>query len=255
MNSGMVHFIGAGCGAADLITVRGARLLSRADVIVYAGSLINPELLDYAAKECRLYDSSTLDLEEILSVMISAAKNGQSVVRLHSGDPSLYGAIREQMDGLAEKKIACDITPGVSACFGAAASLGLEYTLPGISQSLIITRMEGRTRSVDNETIEAFAALDSTMAIYLSTSMIANLSKKLILGGYAPDTPAAIVYKATWPDEQIFLCSVDTLEQTASENNITKTAVILVGKVLDQKGYDKSRLYDKAFETEYRHAR
>ena len=251
----MINFVGAGSGAADLITVRGAKLLGEADVIIYAGSLVNPELLSYAKMDCQIYNSAHMTLEEVIDVMREAEKNGQMTVRLHTGDPSLYGAIREQMDELDRLGIPYESCPGVSACFGAAASLNIEYTLPGISQSLIITRMEGKTKVPTKESIESFAAHQASMAIYLSTGMLEELSQRLIAGGYEKHTPAALVYKATWKDEESYLCTVETLAATAKEHGITKTALVLVGDVLTHQHYQKSRLYAPDFSTEFRQAK
>lgn len=253
-NKKKIHFVGAGSGAKDLITVRGAELLKQADVVIYAGSLVNPEVLEYCTG-AKIFNSALLTLEEILELYRNAYDEGKDIVRLHTGDPSIYGAIREQMDALDEMGIEYDLCPGVSACFGAAASLNLEYTLPGISQSLIITRIAGKTDVPELESIESFASHKASMAIYLSASMMEELEDRLIKGGYAPDTPAAIVYKATWPDEESYICTVETLEKTAREHNITKTAVILVGDVIAKNGYDKSRLYAADFSTEYRNAK
>ncbi|MCR5847585.1 MAG: precorrin-4 C(11)-methyltransferase [Lachnospiraceae bacterium] len=248
----MVNFVGAGCGAKDLITVRGMNLIKEADVIIYAGSLVNPELLEYKNEECEVYNSATMTLEEIIEVIKKAEEEGKKTVRLHTGEPSLYGAVREQMDELDKLGIKYRSTPGVSACFGAASSLDLEYTLPGISQSLVITRMEGKTKVPENESIESFAKHHASMAIYLSSSMTKELSEKLISGGYVSETPAAIVYKATWPDEKVILCTVGTLDSAAKENNITKTAIILIGDAISHSAYEKSKLYSADFETEYR---
>lgn len=248
----MIYFVGAGCGAEDLITVRGMRLLQKADAIIYAGSLVNPKLLDYAKSDCEVFNSALMTLEQIIEVMKTFDANGKTVVRLHTGDQSLYGAIREQMnelDGLGIKYESC---PGVSACFGAAASLNLEYTLPAVSQSLIITRLEGKTQVPESESIESFAKHKASMAIYLSSGMTEELSKRLINGGYEPETPVAIVYKATWPEEKKILCTVGTLAQEAKKNNITKTTVILVGNVIASKDWEKSQLYSANFETEFR---
>ena len=250
----MVHFVGAGSGAPDLITVRGQRLLAEADVIIYAGSLVNPALLEYKKDGCRVYDSAKMTLEEVTDVMREAEKEGLTTVRLHTGDPCIYGATREQMDILEEAGIKYDSTPGVSAFCGAASALDMEYTLPGISQSVIITRMAGRTPMPEKESIEAFAAHGATMVIFLSTGMLEKLSSRLTAGGYAPDTPAAIVYKATWPDEEKYICTVDTLAQTAAEHGITKTALIIVGGTVAQSGYERSKLYDPGFTTEFREA-
>lgn len=251
----MVYFVGAGTGAVDLITVRGMRLLEKADVIIYAGSLVNPQLLEYAKETCEKYNSAKLTLEEVLSIMKQAEKEGKMTVRLHTGEPSIYGAVREQMDVLEELGIPYESCPGVSACFGAAASLNLEYTLPDVSQSLIITRMEGRTKVPEKESIESFAAHQASMAIYLSTGMLEELSKKLLIGGYCKDTPVALVYKATWPEEEAYICTVGTLAQTAKEHHITKTALVIVGEAVTHRHYEKSRLYASDFSTEYRKAK
>ncbi|MDD6305932.1 MAG: precorrin-4 C(11)-methyltransferase [Clostridiales bacterium] len=248
----MVYFVGAGCGAADLITVRGMRLMEKADVIIYAGSLVNPELLEYAKKECEIYNSAKMTLEEVIGVIEKAEKRGAVTVRLHTGDPSIYGAVREQMDRLEKLGIAYESCPGVSACFGAAASLNLEYTLPGISQSLIITRMAGKTDVPEKESIESFAAHQASMAIYLSAGMLEELSERLVAGGYEKETPAAIVYKATWQEEEAYLCTIETLAAVARKHNITKTAIVLVGEALAGRHYERSKLYDPDFATEFR---
>ena len=251
----MVYFVGAGTGAVDLITVRGMRLLEKADVIIYAGSLVNPDLLDYAKKDCQIHNSAKLTLDEVIDIMKKASEEDKTIVRLHTGDPSIYGAVREQMDELDRLGIEYESCPGVSACFGAAASLNLEYTLPDISQSLIITRMEGRTKVPPKESIESFAAHQTSMAIYLSTGMLDELSRRLVAGGYKEDTPAALVYKATWPEEEKYICTVKTLAETAREHKITKTALVLVGDVIGHRNYEKSRLYAPDFSTEYRQAK
>lgn len=251
----MVYFVGAGTGAADLITVRGMHLLEQADVIIYAGSLVNTELLQYAKKECEIHDSAMLTLEEILDIMQKAEVQGKTTVRLHTGDPSIYGAVREQMDELDRLGISYESCPGVSACFGAAASLNLEYTLPEVSQSLIITRMEGRTKVPKKESIESFAAHQASMAIYLSTGMLKELSERLVTGGYDKKTPAALVYKATWPEEEAYLCTIETLYDTAREHGITKTALVLVGQAVAHRTCQKSRLYAADFSTGFRQAK
>lgn len=248
----MIHFVGAGSGAADLITVRGKKLLEEADVIIYAGSLVNPQLLDYKKEDCAVYNSAKMTLEEVISVMEKAEAEGKTTVRLHTGDPCIYGAVREQMDILDEKGIPYDSCPGVSSFCGAASALNLEYTLPEISQSVIITRMEGRTPVPAKESIQSFAAHQATMVIFLSTGMLEELSRRLIEGGYREDTPAAIVYKATWEDEKKFICTVGTLAQTAKENNITKTALMIIGDAVKTSDYERSKLYDPEFTTEFR---
>ena len=249
----MVDFVGAGCGAADLITLRGKRLIENADVIIYAGSLVNPELLQYAKAECEVFNSAYMTLDEVISVMENAEKTGKKTVRLHTGDPSVYGAIREQMDRLDKLSIAYEICPGVSSFCGAAAALKAEYTLPGVSQTVIITRMAGRTAVPERESIERLAAHGSTMVIFLSAGMLSELSRRLLCGGYRSETPAAIVYKASWADEKICRCTVATLPETAEKNGIKKTALITVGEFLGS-DYELSRLYDKSFETEFRRA-
>ncbi len=251
----MIRFVGAGCGAADLITVRGQRLISEADVIIYAGSLVNPALLDGRKEGCRVYNSAEMTLEEVLSVMYDAEDRGLTTVRLHTGDPCLYGAIREQMDALDAHGIAYDYTPGVSSFCGAAAALNMEYTLPGVSQSVIITRMAGRTPVPACESVRSFAAHGATMVLFLSTGLLEKTQEELIAGGYAPETPAAIVCKATWPDEKTVLCTVSTLAACARENGIKKTALIIVGNAVKQSNYARSELYNPSFATEFRPAK
>lgn len=249
----MIDFVGAGSGAPDLITLRGKNLLEQADVIIYAGSLVNPALLDYAKEGCDIYNSAYMTLEEVIEVMKKAEAEGKKTVRLHTGDPCLYGAIREQMDELDKLGITYATCPGVSSFCGAAAALQAEYTLPDVSQTVIITRMAGRTPVPEKEEISKLASHQATMVIFLSTGMLEQLSERLMEGGYTADTEAAIVYKATWPDQKVFHCTVSTLAQTAKENNITKTALIVVGKVLGDT-YNRSELYNPAFTTEFRQA-
>lgn len=247
----MVHFVGAGPGAPDLITVRGAALLRSADVVIYAGSLVNPELLRLCRADCELHDSARMTLPEVLAVMERAETAGKTTVRLHTGDPALYGALREQLDALRERGIAYDVTPGVSSLFGAAAALGAEYTLPGVSQSLIITRAAGRTDVPEGESLRALARHGASMALFLSGALLDRAQEELLAGGCAPDTPAAIVYRATWPDEKVIRCTAGTLAAAGQAAGIRKTALVLVGAFLDAP-YEKSRLYDPSFTTEYR---
>ena len=242
----MIHFVGAGSGAEDLITLRGARHLEEADVVIYAGSLVNPALLKRCRPGCEIHDSASMTLEEVLAVMDGAEAAGKTTVRLHTGDPSIYGAIREQMDALDRKGYAYDVTPGVSSFCGAAAALRAEYTLPNVSQTVIITRAEGRTPVPEREQLRSLAAHGSTMVLFLSSSLLEKAQADLLAGGYTADTPAAIVYKATWPDERVFRCTVGTLAQTAKERHITKTALITVGGFLGSE-YDRSLLYDPGF--------
>ena len=247
----MVNFVGAGSGAVDLITVRGQRLLEEADVIVYAGSLVNPGILDGRKESCEVHNSAYMTLEEVIEVMEAAHREGKQVVRLHTGDPSIYGAVREQMDELKKRGIPYEICPGVSSFCGAAAALKAEYTLPDVSQSVVITRMAGRTPVPERESIRSFAAHQATMVIFLSTGLLEELKRELLAGGYAPDTPAAIVYKATWPDEKVCKCTVETLADTAEKEGITKTALIAVGHFLEG-DYQRSELYNPEFTTEFR---
>lgn len=252
----MVHIVGAGCGAADLITLRGKRLIEEADVVIYAGSLVNPELLSFAREGCELHDSAKMTLEEVLAVIEAAEKQGKTTVRLHSGDPSLYGAIGEQTREFDRLGIGYDVTPGVSAFAGAAAALKTEYTLPGVTQSVIVSRGAGRTPVPEAENLSSLAAHGTTMVLFLSAGLLDRVSKDLIAGGLSPDTPAAIVCRASWPDEKICRCTVGTLEATAAENGISKTALIVVGEVLRLPAdFARSKLYDPSFATEFREAR
>ena len=248
----MVHIVGAGPGAADLITLRGANLLKAADVVIYAGSLVNPELLEMTREGCQIYDSAKMTLEEVLTVIEKAQAEGLDLVRLHTGDPCLYGAIREQMDAMDARGIAYEVCPGVSSFCGAAAALNMEYTLPGISQSVIITRMAGRTPVPERESIRSFAAHGASMVIFLSTGMLEALQAELQAGGYAPDTPTALVYKATWKDEKKLVCRLEELAACAAREQITKTALVIVGESVAQTGYDRSLLYHPEFTTEFR---
>ena len=232
----MIHFVGAGPGAEDLITVRGQRYLEQADVVIYAGSLVNPGLLKSTKETCEIYNSAKMTLEEVLEVMEQADREQKMTVRLHTGDPCLYGAIREQMDHLDELGIAYDSCPGVSSFCGAAAALNLEYTLPVPAK----------------EKIAAFASHNATMVLFLSTGLLEKLEGQLIEGGYKEDTPAAIVYKATWPEEESYICTVSTLAETAKAHGITKTALIIVGDVVTHHAYERSKLYDPEFTTEFR---
>ena len=247
----MVHFVGAGSGAADLITVRGARLLGEADVVIYAGSLVNPALLAYTRAGCEIHNSAEMTLEQVMEVIRSAEAEGRVTVRLHTGDASIYGAVREQFDRLEALGIAYDVCPGVSSFCGAAAALRAEYTLPEVSQTVIITRAAGRTPVPERESIRSLAAHQATMVLFLSTSLAGKLQTDLLAGGYAPETPAAVVYKATWPEEKVYRCTVETLAQTVEDNGLTKTALIIVGGCLGTE-YLRSRLYDPGFTTEFR---
>lgn len=247
----MIHFVGAGPGAPDLITQRGAALLQEADCIIYAGSLVNPALLGLAKAGCRICNSACMTLEQVLAVMTETEAAGGTTVRLHTGDPCLYGAIREQMDALDDMQITYDDTPGVSSFCGAAAALCSEYTLPGVSQTVIITRMEGRTPVPESEKLASLAAHGATMVIFLSIGLVDRVQSALLQGAYTETTPAAVVYKATWPEERVLRCRVGSLAESVHEAGITKTALIVVGDFLSP-SYERSKLYDPAFTTEYR---
>ena len=249
----MIHFVGAGSGAADLITVRGARLLGQADVVIYAGSLVNPQLLDYCKEGCEIHNSARMTLEQVLDVMQQAEQAGKTTVRLHTGDSSIYGAVREQFDELEKLGIAYDVCPGVSAFCGAAAALKAEYTLPDVSQTVIITRAPGRTPVPQGQSIRSLAAHRATMVLFLSTGLTEQLQQELLAGGYPGSTPVAVVYKATWPEEKVYRCTVETLHQTVTENGLSKTALIVVGDCLGQT-YERSLLYHPGFTTEFREA-
>lgn len=249
-----VHFVGAGPGAWDLITLRGKELLEKADVIIYAGSLVNPDLLKYAKPCCEIHNSAKMTLDEVIETIQAASAQAKDVVRLHTGDPSLYGAIREQMDRLSKLHISYEVCPGVSSFNAAAASLKSEYTLPGVSQTVILTRSAGKTSVPESESIRSLSAHQATMVIFLSAALLESLSADLIAGGYSADTPAAIVYKASWPEEKMIRCKVGTLAKSAADSGITKTALICVGEFLGN-AYDLSRLYAPDFSTKYREAK
>lgn len=249
----MIHFVGAGSGAADLITMRGAKLLEKADVIVYAGSLVNPELLQYAKEGCEIYNSAEMTLEQVIAQMEAQEALHHETVRLHTGDPSLYGAIREQMDALDARGIPYDVAPGVSSLSGAAAALQVEYTIPGVNQTVIVTRMAGRTPVPAGQDIASLAAHGAAMVIFLSAGMLDALQAELLRGAYTEETPAALVYKATWPEERLLRCRLGDLAAVGREAGVRRTALVLVGDFLRQAG-ERSRLYDPAFSTGYREA-
>lgn len=241
-----IHFVGAGPGDVELITLKGRRLLDEADCIVYAGSLINIQLLT----GCRAdrYDSAGMNLDQILAVMTEAWKQGKKVVRLHTGDPAFFGAIKEQMQGLDKEGIPYTVIPGVSAASGAAASLLAELTLPEVSQTVIITRQGGRTPVPELERMRLLASHQATMLIFLSVSMIETVVEELLAGGYGPETPVAVVEKATWDCEKIIRGSLRDIGRQVEEADIRKTALICVGQVFaDTSLKAVSKLYDKNF--------
>jgi precorrin-4/cobalt-precorrin-4 C11-methyltransferase len=247
----MVHFVGAGPGAPDLITLRANNLLRSADTVIYAGSLVNPALLDAVKPGCEIYDSAGMTLEQVIEVMVGSEQKGKVTVRLHTGDPSIYGAIREQMDELDKHGISYEAVPGVSSLNAAAAALKVEYTLPGVSQSVIVTRIEGRTPVPKGEDIASLAAHGASMVIFLSTGLLENLTSALLDGGYPSDCPAAIVYKATWPEEKVIRTTVSKLAEDASNEGIKSTALILVGDFLGNE-YERSMLYHPDFSHGFR---
>jgi len=247
----MVHFVGAGPGAPDLITMRGAALLEEADQVIYAGSLVNPALLEHCRGGCRILNSAEMTLEDVIQAFQWAEERNMTTVRLHTGDPSVYGAVREQMDRLDALSIPYDVTPGVSSFCGAAAALRAEYTLPGVSQSVILTRMAGRTPVPEREEISALAAHGTSMAVFLSAGMLGSLQRELLRGAYTENTPAALVYKASWPDEKTVLCTLGSLEASAREAGIRNTALVLVGDFLNG-DFERSRLYSPDFTTAFR---
>ncbi len=246
-----IHFVGAGPGDKELITLKGYRQLSEADVVIYAGSLVNKELLEYCKEGCEIHDSAYMDLGEIISVMKKGIDENKKVVRLQTGDFSIYGSIREQVEELYKLQIEYDCTPGVSSFLGAASALGVEYTVPEVSQSVIITRAEGRTPVPSKESLQSFAQHQTSMVIFLSVQMIGKVVAQLIEGGYPEDTDIAVVYKATWQDEKIVKGTLKDIESKVKENDIQKTALIMVGKFLGSE-YNNSKLYDKDFAHEYR---
>lgn len=249
----MIRFVGAGPGAPDLLTLRGAELLARADCVIYAGSLVNPALLGLTKPGCALFNSAEMTLEQVIAQMEAQEELHHETVRLHTGDPSLYGAIREQMDALEARGIPYDVAPGISSLSGAAAALQVEYTIPGVNQTVIVTRMAGRTPVPAGQDIASLAAHGAAMVIFLSAGMLDALQAELLRGAYTEETPAALVYKATWPEERLLRCRLGDLAAVGREAGVRRTALVLVGDFLRQAG-ERSRLYDPAFSTGYREA-
>ena len=250
----MVHIVGAGPGDPELITRKGYRLVTEADIVIYAGSLVNPEILKACKEGCEIHNSATMNLDEVLAVMKAGVEAGKTVVRVHAGDPAIYGAIQEQMDALSEMNIDYDVTPGVSSFLATAAALKQEYTLPNVSQTVIITRMEGRTPMPPKEKLAMLAAHEATMCIFLSVQMLDSVVAELVKGGYAPTTPVAIVVKASWPDQRIIRGTLETIADIVSKEGVLRQAMIVVSKVLDS-DYELSKLYDKGFSHMYRSAK
>ncbi|HCB93900.1 MAG TPA: precorrin-4 C(11)-methyltransferase [Selenomonas sp.] len=249
----MVHIVGAGPGDPELITVKGQRLLSEADVVIYAGSLVNPALLKLCKENAEIHNSATMTLDEVVHVIQEAEAKGKTTVRLHTGDPAIYGAIQEQMDAFDKKGISYDVTPGVSSFLATAAALKQEYTLPGISQTVIITRQEGRTPVPEREKLRSLAAHRSTMCIFLSITMLKDVVDELIAGGYDKDTPIAIVQRASWPEQKILRGTLSTIAEQVEKAEIDRTAMIVVSRCLGAE-YDLSRLYAPEFSHMFREA-
>ena len=248
-----VFIVGAGPGDPELITVKGQRLLKKADVIIYAGSLVNPAILNVAKAGAEIFNSASMTLPKVIEKIEEAVQNGKIVVRLHTGDPAIYGAIQEQMDELKKRKIAFEVVPGVSSFLATAAALRQEYTLPDISQTVIVTRNEGRTPVPERESLRSLAAHHATMCIFLSVHMLSDVVKELLAGGYEPETPIAIVHKASWPEQKIVRATLETIVDKVKEEQITRTAMIVVGWCLGA-DYSLSRLYAPEFSHMFRQA-
>ena len=248
-----VFIVGAGPGDPELITVKGQKLLSEADIIIYAGSLVNPALLDYAKEGCEIHNSASMTLPQVIEVIKNGVAQDKMVVRLHTGDPSIYGAIQEQMDALDKLGIEYKVVPGVSSFLATAAALKQEYTLPGISQTVIITRNEGRTPVPDREKLRSLAAHQATMCIFLSITMLDKVVEELIAGGYEPDTPIAIVQRASWPEEKIVRATLETICEEIADKGIDRTAMIVVSRCRAA-DYELSRLYAPEFSHMFREA-
>ena len=249
-----VHIVGAGPGDPELITRKGYRLVQEADVVIYAGSLVNPAILEACKEGCEIHNSASMSLDDVLAVTKARVAEGKTVVRLHTGDPAIYGAIQEQMDALKEMGITYDVTPGVSSFLATAAALQQEYTLPNVTQTVIITRMEGRTPMPEKEKLSMLASHGATMCIFLSVQMIDKVAAELIEGGYDKTTPVAIVVKASWPDQRIIRGTLETIADVVSEEGVIRQAMIVVSRVLDT-DYELSKLYDKGFAHMYRDAK
>ena len=249
-----VHIVGAGPGDPELITRKGYRLVQEADVVIYAGSLVNPAILEACKEGCEIHNSASMSLDDVLAVTKASVAEGKTVVRLHTGDPAIYGAIQEQMDALKEMGITYDVTPGVSSFLATAAALRQEYTLPNVTQTVIITRMEGRTPMPEKEKLSMLASHGATMCIFLSVQMIDKVAAELIEGGYDKTTPVAIVVKASWPDQRIIRGTLETIADVVAEEGVIRQAMIVVSRVLDT-DYDLSKLYDKGFAHMYRDAK
>lgn len=256
IESNTVYFIGSGPGDPELITIKAKKLIEQADVIVYSGSLLNPEILEYTKKGAKLYDAALLDREKIYSILRDSTKQGKLAIRFHDGDPGLFSTIREQIDKLEKDGLQCIVVPGITAILGAAAAMNLELTLPGNTQTLIITRAEFRTPVPEREKISELAKHGATMVFYLSVHLISDIVEEILRGGiYNKETPAAVVYRATWKDQKIIKGTLGNIVNKTRESKIIKTALIVVGDVLAPTNYQFSKVYDADFTHGYRMAK
>ena len=249
-----VYFIGCGPGDPELITVKAKKMIQRADVVVYSGSLI-PEPVLKLCKKAALHDAAKLVREEIFDILYKNARDDKLVVRLHDGDPSIYGAIKEQIDNLSKKGVESVVVPGVTAFLASAAALGTQLTLPGVTQTIIVTRAESRTKVPKRERISELAKHKATLIFYLSVHLVSNLAKEAVAGGYKRTTPVAVVYRASWPDQVIIKGTLQDIAQKVREAKITRTAIVIISDVIEPESYEYSKLYDKKFSHGYRKAK
>lgn len=249
-----VYFVGCGPGDPELITVKAKKIIQKADVIVYSGSLIPPPILKLC-KKGKLFDAAGLVREEIFEILYKNAKKDKLVVRLHDGDPSIYGAIKEQIDNLEEKGISSKVVPGVTAFLASAAALETQLTLPGITQTIIVTRAESRTKVPKREKIAELAKHRATLIFYLSVHLLSDIVKESIAGGYKKSTPVAVVYRASWKDQKIVKGTLNDIIKKVRDEKITRTAIVIISEVIDSKTYEFSKLYDKKFSHGYRKAK
>jgi precorrin-4/cobalt-precorrin-4 C11-methyltransferase len=256
IESNTVYFVGSGPGDPELITIKAKKILEQADVVIYSGSLLNPKILEYTKEGAEFYDASLIDREKIYHILRDSTREGKLAVRFHDGDPGLFSTIREQIDKLESDGLQCKVVPGITSLLGAAAAMNLELTLPGNTQTLIITRAEFRTRVPDREKISELAKHGATMAFYLSVHLIAEIVEELLKGGvYTKETPAVVVYRATWDDEKIIQGTLDDITKKTKESKVIKTALIIVGDVIQPRTYEYSKVYDAGFTHGYRRAR
>lgn len=249
-----VYFVGCGPGDPDLITLKAKKLLQKADVVVYSGSLVPPQILKIC-KKAKMHDASGLVREEIFDILKTNAQKNKLVIRLHDGDPAIYGAIREQTDNLQKEGIECEVIPGVTSFLASSAALGLQLTLPGVTQTIIITRAEKRTKVPEQERISKLAKHKATMIFYLSVHLLPDIVKEALKGGYPGSTPAAVVYKASWPDQKVITGTLQDIVKKVWAEKITRTAIVMIGDVIQPKSYEYSKLYDKTFSHGYRKAK